>query len=138
MPRSSKMATAAGDKASEINTRGANGLLLIYLRYISAELPPPPGETIHLAPPLLILGGIKPPWRDRPWFSRRRNRAKALAPRYRSSRRSRRTRSEGRAAHRDRRRCQRPPFPFRANFRALSRKQPGPLARVPRRPDRPL
>src|ERR1700730_16485845 len=98
MPRSSKMATAAGDKASEINTRGANGLLLIYLRYISAELPPPPGETIHLAPPLLILGGIKPPWRDRPWFSRRRNRAEASAPRYRPSRWSRRTRSEGRAS----------------------------------------
>ena len=47
MPRSLKIATAAGDKASEINMRGANGLLLIYLRYISAELPPPPGETIN-------------------------------------------------------------------------------------------
>src|ERR1700730_3335106 len=46
MPRSLKIATAAGDKASEINMRGANGLLLIYLRYISAELPPTPRRTL--------------------------------------------------------------------------------------------
>src|SRR3984893_16020262 len=111
---------------------------------IGAEMPAPPGETtfaraVHagtFAAPLLALAGIKRPWQDRPWFSRRRNRAKVLTLRYHFSRWSRHTKSEGRVAPCDRRRRQRPPFPVRANFRALSRKQPGPLAPAPRRPDR--
>src|SRR2546423_14326199 len=66
MPRSLKMATAAGDKASEINTRGANGLLLIYLRIYRAERSPPsaeplrPGERVRTE----TCGAAVDPWRN--------------------------------------------------------------------------
>src|ERR1700730_5556100 len=42
MPRSLKMATAAGDKASEINTRGATGLL----QNIDADCRPCPAKPL--------------------------------------------------------------------------------------------
>src|SRR5580692_11266640 len=64
MPRSLKMATAAGDKASEINTRGAKGLL----QKIGADCCPSPAREITshraglFAPGRSSCGAAVDPW----------------------------------------------------------------------------
>ncbi len=68
--------------------------------------------------------------RDRPSLLRRQNRAKASALLYPSPRPLRRTRCEGRAAHRDRRRHQRRLFLFREGSRVISQRKPGHPARA--------